>query len=142
MKKELLKKVLTGAGILFGLLVVVLCVHIYIVTRPKPMSAEMRIMARVDFKQDLNTDDAAKITTFLYQQKGIDHVLCNPAGKLVVFTFYPAKTSAEQIIGNLNLSLPYNGSRFLPSKNQLASGCPVAATSFTYKAYKIFNHLF
>ena len=96
MKKELLKKVLTGAGILFGLLVVVLCVHIYIVTRPKPMSAEMRIMARVDFKQDLNTDDAAKITTFLYQQKGIDHVLCNPAGKLVVFTFYPAKTSAKQ----------------------------------------------
>ena len=142
MKKELLKKVLTGAGILFGLLVVVLCVHIYIVTRPKPMSAEMRIMARVDFKQDLNKDDAAKITTFLYQQKGIDHVLCNPAGKLVVFTFYPAKTSAEQIIGNLNLSLPYNGSRFLPNKNQLASGCPVAATSFTYKAYKIFNHLF
>ena len=142
MKKGLLRKVLAGAGITFGLLVVLLGVHIYLVTRPKPMNADMRIMARVDFRQDLNKDDAAKITTFLYQQKGIDHVLCNPAGKLVVFTYYPAKTSAEQIIGNLNLSLPYSGTRFLPGKDQLASGCPVAATSFTYKAYHFFNHLF
>ena len=142
MKKGLLRKVLAGAGITFGLLVVVLGVHIYLVTRPKPMNADMRIMARVDFRQDLHQDDAAKITAFLYQQKGIDHVLCNPAGKLVVFTYYPAKTSAEQIIGNLNLSLPYSGTRFLPGKDQLASGCPVAATSFTYKASHFFNHLF
>lgn len=142
MKKGLFKKVLAGAGITFLLAVVVLSVHIYIVTRPKAPDANTLIMARVDFKQDLNKEDAAKITAWLYQQNGVNHVLCNPAGKLVVFTYYPVKTSAEQIIGKMNQSTSYTGKRFLPTQDQLASGCPVAYNSFSYQASKFFTHLF
>ena len=142
MKKGLLKKVLKGAGIALLLSVVVLAVHIYIVTRPKAPTANTLVMARIDFKKDINKDDASKITTWLYQQTGVNHVLCNPDGKLAVFTYYPVKTSPEQIVAKLNSSTPYLGERFMPSKSQLASGCPVAATSFTYKASKFFNHLF
>jgi hypothetical protein len=141
-KKGILKKVLVWGGSIFLLLVAVLSVHIYMVTRPKAPDTTMRIMARVDFTGNISPDDAAKITSCLYQQKGIDHVLCNPKSKIAVFTFFPAKASAEQIITGLNTTLPYNGKRFLPSPDQIKSGCPVAATSMTYKAYEFFNHLF
>jgi hypothetical protein len=142
MKKGLFKKVLAGAGITFLLAVVVLSVHIYMVTRPQPLRTNALIMARIDFKQDLKKEDAVKITAWLYQQNGVDHVLCNPAGKLAVFTFYPSKTSAEQIIAKLNQTTSYTGKRFLPTKEQLAGGCPVAYNSFSYQASKFFTHLF
>ena len=142
MKKGLFKKSLLGAGMAFLLSVLVLGIHIFMVTRPKAPTATTLVMARIDFKKDLTKDDASKITTWLYQQNGINHVLCNPAGKLVVFTYYPVKTTPEQIVARLNTTTPYQGERFMPSQNQLASGCPVAATSFTYKASKFFNHLF
>jgi len=62
---------------LFLFLVLVLAVHIYWVTRPKAPDANTKIMARIDIKQPITQADADKITTWLYQQKGIDHVLVN-----------------------------------------------------------------
>lgn len=126
----------------FLVLVAVLSVHIYLVTRPKPADASTIALARVDFGNKITTVDSIAITDFLYHQKGVGNVLCNPAGNLAVFTFYPVKNSAENIIMSLNKKLPFRGKRFLPSKDQIKSGCPVASTSITYKTVKFFNHLF
>ncbi len=142
MKQESLKKVLKIAGAVFLLFTVVLSIHIYIVTRHKAPDVNMLAMARIDIKEPITKDDAAKITAWLYQQKGVDHVLCNPDSRITVFSYYPAKTSAEQITTSFKNSLSYNAERFIPSKNQIQSGCPVASTSFTYKAYKAINNLF
>ncbi|MFP5043049.1 hypothetical protein [Parasediminibacterium sp. JCM 36343] len=142
MKKGFFKKVLMGVGITLLLGIVVLSIHIYMVTRPKAPDASTIAMARIDFKQGVTQEDAAKITTWLYQQKGIDHVLCNPDSKIAVFTFHPISTSADAIVAHFKSSLPYKAERFMPTKEQMQSGCPVAATSFSYKAYSFFNHLF
>jgi hypothetical protein len=142
MQKRKWKKIVLGVLSVFLFLVVVLAVHIYIVTRPKAPDANTRIMARIDVRQPLTTADAGKITAWLYQQKGIDHVLVNPATSIVVFTFFPIKTSAGEIVGHFKAELPYKGDRFMPSAEAMSSGCPVAATSFTYKVYSFLKHTF
>jgi hypothetical protein len=142
MKKRSIKRFLAGTGIVLLFLVMVLAVHIYIVTRPKAPDANTRIMARIDIKQDITADDASKITAWLYQQKGVDHVLCNPQSDIVVFTFFPIKTSANQIVKDFKSSLPYKAERYIPSEADMKSGCPVASTSFSYKVYSFIKHTF
>jgi hypothetical protein len=143
MKKGLLKKILLSTSGVFFLLVAVLAIHIYIVTRPKAPTANTRIMARIDIKQPISQGDADKITTWLYQQKGIDHVLCNPKTEIVVFTFFPIKTTGDQIVKDFKSSFSYNkAQRYIPTEEELKGGCPVASTSFAYKTYNFFKRIF
>jgi hypothetical protein len=141
MKKKTLKKVVLGtiASVLF--LFIVLCIHIYVVMKPKAPDAHTIAMARIDFKQNITTADAAAISGWLYQQKGIAHVLCNPATKIAVFTFYPVKTNADEIVNRLTSNLHLSAKRFVPSAKDMASGCPVASTSFTYKIYDFMSKI-
>jgi hypothetical protein len=140
---RMFKRVLLGAVSVFLLLTVVLVVHIYIVTRPKAPDAHTRIMARIDIKQPINQDDANKITTWLYQQKGIDHVMCNPKTEIVVFTFFPIKTNGNQVVNDFKSNFNYNkAQRYIPTEAELKGGCPAASTSFAYKTYNFFKNIF
>ena len=142
MQKRNWKRIALGALSVFLSLVIVLAVHIYIVTRPKAPDANTRIMARIDVRQPLTNDDAARITAWLYRQKGVDHVLVNPATSIVVFTFFPIKTSAGEIVGHFKSDLPYKADRYMPSESEMSSGCPVASTSLTYKVYSFLKRTF
>lgn len=127
MKKKILKKVLfVGLGI-FALTTIVLGVHIYKVTRPRVLDANAIAMARIDFKQDITNEDAAKITNWFMQQKGISQFKCSPETKNAVFTFYPAKMNATTAVETFSKELHYNAVRFMPSKAEMMKGCPVAA---------------
>lgn len=100
-------------------------------------------MARIDIKQPVTQYDANKITAWLYQQNGVDHVLCNPKSEIVVFTFSPLKANANDIAKNFKTALNYaNATRYMPSVEELQKSCPVAATSFSYKAYKFIKNIF
>jgi hypothetical protein len=112
------------------------------VTRPKAPDEHTMVMARMDFNQSLTDEDSVRITAWLYQEKGIDHVLCNPAAKLAVFTFFAKQTSANKVISDLNAALPYQAIRYLPSEEAMKTGCPVASSSFSYMAYQFFKNLF
>ncbi|HMG82339.1 MAG TPA: hypothetical protein VK559_04845 [Ferruginibacter sp.] len=141
MTKKTFKKTAKWTGSIMLLLVVVLCVHIYIVTRPQPINAHTRAMARIDFKQDLTGNDSVKITAWLYQQKGIDHVLCNPKNDIVVFTFFPAQTSANKIVADFKSVNNYKAERFVPTEAAIAGGCPMSSST-TYKFYSFIKHVF
>lgn len=125
-----------------ALLFIVLCVHIYVVMKPKPATASTLAMARIDFKQDINQADANKISSWLYHQYGVQRVLCNEQTNIAVFTFYPAKVSADKITSNLSSQLNYKAVRFIPSKKDMMSGCPVASNSFAFKVYDVMNKIF
>ncbi len=142
MNKQTIKKVLKVSLSIFALLVVVLCVHIYIVTRPKTATEKTRIMARIDFKQALNQDDANKITAWLYQQNGVDRAVVNTKSEIAIFTFYPVKANADDIVKNLSSSLNYKAQRYIPTEEELAKSCPVSPNSFSYKFYKTIKHIF
>lgn len=107
----------------FGAGVVVLAVHIYMVTRPPHIDANTRVMARIDVRQDMDAQDAQKISDWLYRQKGVEHVLVNPASHIAVFTFAPMLNSADKIVRDLKEDLPYKVERFLPLPAGMGS-CP------------------
>jgi hypothetical protein len=142
MKKHKLKKILwiSLSSVLF--LAFVLALHIYAVTRPKAPDSTTKIMARFDFKQSISKADADKITAWLYSKNGVDHVMCNEKSGIAVFTYYPVKTSADTLLQEMKNDLHYSVYRYIPSKEQMASGCPVAAGSFASKIYSSFSNLF
>lgn len=142
MKKNKLKKMLWVGLSTVLVLVSILVVHIYIVTRPKAPDATTKIMARLDFKQALRQDDADKITAWLYNQDGIDHVLCNQKSGIAVFTFYPVKTTADKITSDMRSELPYAVNRYMPTKEEMQGGCPVGVGSVSSKIYSSFTNFF
>jgi hypothetical protein len=143
MKKMIIKKILLASLGVFALLTVVLAVHIYVVTRPKAPATSTRIMARIDIKQAISQAEATRITAWLYQQKGVDHVLCNPGTAIAVFTFSPLKANANDITGNFKNELKYpKATRYIPTEKELQGGCPVASSSFAFKAFQFFKNKF
>jgi hypothetical protein len=132
---------LISSSILLSL-VIVLCIHIYVVTRPKAPDNNTIVMARIDIRQPITQADADHITNWMYQQKGVDHVLCTPAMDNIVFTFRPLYGDANVITQDLISSLHYdNARRYIPTEKDLKGGCPVASTSYTYKAIKFLRSI-
>ncbi len=142
MKKTSVEKILVWSVSTVLLLTAILSVHIYIVTRPKISDAKAIAMARIDFKQDIKQADAEKITSWLYQQNGVDHVLCNEKTNIAVFSFYPAKANASDIVTKLKTNFNYKAERFVPAEGQIAAGCPVLPVSFTSKVQHFFSNIF
>ena|SRR5579863_8709026 len=136
MRTKTIKKIALCSLSVFLFLVMVLAVHIWWVYRPKAPNAYSRVMARIDIKQAVSQDDANNITAWMYHQKGIDHVLVNPQNRIVIFTFFPVQTTADALVKKFKAGFNLKADRFMPSQNDLANSCPVAATSFTYKVYK------
>lgn len=143
MKKYVFSKILLYTGISLAVLVIVLGVHIYLVTRPVAMNKTAVAMARIDVHQPINQDDAAKIGAWLYRQNGVDHVLCNPQNQIVVFTFHPVVTSADKIVAGFKSEMNYpQATRFMPTTAQLQSGCPaMGGGSFTSRLYNAVKHI-
>lgn len=143
MKKNMLKKILIGGTSIFVLLVVVLCIHIYTVTRHNRPDENTIAMARIELRQMINEGEGEKITGWLYRQKGVDHVFCNAKTSTVVFTFYPVKADVNTIVTNLKSNFGMRKAiRYVPTDAELKGGCPVAANSFSYKTYEFIAHIF
>ncbi len=139
----MLKKILLTTTAIFGSLVVILCIHIYLVTRPRPADEHTIVMARVDLKQPITAANGDSITAWLYTQHGVDHVLCNTTSDIVVFTYYPVKINADNVVAEMKTKFGLDHAvRFIPSAADMKNGCPVASTSLTYKAYSFMKHIF
>ena len=137
-----IQKFLRVGAITLSVLVVVLFAHIYWVTRPKKADANNIAMARIDFKMPLTNQQGMAITEWLYAQKGVSHVLCNIQTKIAVFTFYPAQVNATQLTAQLSKSLGIPANRYLPSNEEIASGCPVLPNSTEKKLVQIAQSVF
>ena len=125
--EKLFKRIMIG----FAAMVVVLVIHIFWVTRTRAPNPDKIVMARIDIKNPLNDEDAGKIQTWLYQQKGVNHVLVNPKSQIAVFTYHPAIVSGDQIVQNFQTSFHYDAKRFVPTEEELKNGCPVLPPTIT-----------
>ncbi|HUZ61411.1 MAG TPA: hypothetical protein VMU83_21730 [Hanamia sp.] len=140
MKNEKNKKLFKTIMIVFGFLTIVLVIHIYWVTRPKTFDTHTIVMARIDIKNSLSLKDADKIKTWLYQQKGVKHVLVNPKTQIAIFTFYPMKASGDQIVHKFQTVFNYNAKRFVPTKQELENSCPALPDNVTQKISSFIKH--
>jgi len=125
MQKRTWKRIALAALGVFVLGVGVLAIHIYVVTRPR-VDADTRVMVRIDLRQDIGQADADRITAWLYQQKGVDHVLVDPRSDMAVFTFAPVSNDANRIVGDFSAQTSYRRAlRYMPSKKEMQGSCPV-----------------
>jgi hypothetical protein len=127
MKNKIFKRILIAICSVTLVYVVLLAFHIYKVTRPKVADATTYAMARIDFKQTITKEDAAKITNWFIQQNGVSQFKCSPENHNAVFSFYPIKTNANKLVETFSNELHYNALRFMPSKEEMMKGCPVAS---------------
>jgi len=141
MKTSPIKRILIYTSLSFLVLAMVLATHIYLVYRPKLPDANTRILARIDVRQPLTGEDSIHFTQWMYQQKGVDHVLVNPHSQMIVFTFFPFQVSGNKIVGDFKSAFSLKAERFLPTEENLKHSCPVASSSFTYKVYQFINKI-
>ena len=129
MKMKPVKRILLYAFSVATLLLIILAVHIYLVTRPKAPDENTRIMARIDIKEPVTPAQSGVITDWLYRQPGVDHVLVNPRSSIAVFTYSPLKMNPDTLLVAFRKDLRLPAERFIPRKEDLMKGCPVAASS-------------
>lgn len=141
MKSKFIKKTLIGLSVTLLLLVAILGIHIYVVTKPKA-DAHTVALARIDITQNIDEKQAGDIQSWLSKQPGVGHVLLNRHTDIIVFSFYPFSASADKITDNLKSAFNLNAERFKPSTEQLQSGCPALSHTFSGKVYTFFNHIF
>jgi len=127
MNKKIVKRILVAIGSVILVFAAVLSIHIYQVTRPRVANESTISMGRIDFKQTITKEDAIKISTWFSKQNGVAQFKCYPENKNAVFTFYPVKTNATALVETFSKELHYNAVRFMPSKEELMMGCPVAS---------------
>lgn len=139
--KKLLKRTLLATFSVTLLLCIVLVAHIYAVTKPR-VDASTRVLARIDFKQDIDDKDANTIYAWLIKQVGVDRVVCNAANNNIVFSYAPAKADGDKIVNKLKGNLHYNAIRYMPNATDAQKGCPVSETSTSYKVYNYLKNIF
>jgi len=140
-KKKLKKIALASIFVLLGMLLL-LCIHLYIVTRPKSPDINTRVMARIDFTDSLSNKQSAAVTEWLYKQQGIDHVLYNPISHILVFTFSPLYNDANRITASMQQTFStYKLTRVMPTDAEMAVGCPVASNEISAKVIHFFKSL-
>lgn len=134
MKKSKLKRWLYITGFTVITLFSVLVVHIYMVTQNKSDDKRIRQLARIDFKQEVDSTLANTIKNKILSMDGVDAGYFNIPDKTFIYSFNPSIQNADQIFMQVIQEGNFKAVRYRVSDNQLASGCPVIdKSSFTYK---------
>lgn len=122
-------------------LIAVLAIHIWWVMKPR-IDAHTEVMARIDLHQPVSPAGAAAIQAWLYEQKGVRHVLVNPASRIAVFSFSPLENDANRIVAGFVTQTAFpHATRYQPGAAALSGGCPVAATNLTYRVYAFLKRI-
>lgn len=127
MKKSLLKKVLLGLAGTTMILTAILCVHIYQVTHKKITDPNAIALARIDFSQKFSKEDATKFYAWFNEQNGVNRVAFNTENQNAVLAYYPVKADATKLVESFCKQFNINAKRYMPSKQEMMQGCPVAA---------------
>lgn len=134
MKKSKIKRwlIITGSTVLT--LFLVLVIHIYMVTRNKNDDRRIRQLARIDFKQEVDSSFANTVKNKVLAMDGVDAGYFNIPDKTFIYSFDPNKQNADKIFMKVMQDGNYKAVRFRVNDKLLASGCPVIdKSSFTYQ---------
>lgn len=141
MTKKFWKRLLIGVGSTFLLLVAVLFVHIWMVTRPKPGDDQrVRQLARIDFQQELTPKVRAELVKDFKAMEGTRTFRFNPDEKAMVYEIDPEIQSTEAVYQNLVVSNDFKAKKYAVPVAMKSGGCPaIDKNSFTYRLGKMFE---
>lgn len=140
-----LKKILLWSTSIIGLLFLILVVHLYIVTKASNKNEDKRNrqLARIDFKQEIDSLEGLKIRSFVAHMDGVEGTYFNDKDNILVYAFYPAKQKSTVVYDELIKMGNYKASRFTVDAKTASMGCPVMdKSSMSYKASSWIQNLF
>lgn len=123
MKKRRILKIAIWTASVFVVLVAVLVVHIVMVTGHKRNDQRMRQLSRIDFKEQIDSAEAVKITGFVASLEGVNDIQFN--NNILVYTYTVGTQTSEGVYEKLIKHGHYNASRYVVDQSKAATGCPV-----------------
>lgn len=143
MKRKLLVRGLYILGISFVLMVGVLVIHIAMVTKGKNDDTRNRQMARIDFKQEIDSLEIRKIKSAILSMEGVDAAYFNDLDNILVYSYNPEVQHSDLVYYELMKKGNYEAERYRVNEEQLANGCPVIdKSSFSYQFASVVQNIF
>jgi len=142
LKKLIKRSLLTMAGI-FVFLTAVLAWHIYQVSNKPKGGVEGWQMARIDFKQSLDSNQTQIIRNTLHSYKGIHHSIVNMPEGILVYAFDHAIQTASEVHAQLVQYTGYTAEKFVVNAADMTGACPIIdKNSIGYRISSGFQKLF
>ncbi len=133
MKRTKLKKTIIWLGAITVSLFIVLIIHIAMVTDHKNNDSRARQLSRIDFKQKIDAKEANNIRAFVAKMPGVESTYFNVENGILIYTYQVEKQNSQNVYEQLMSSGKYKAERYVVSKEEAQSGCPVSPNSITYK---------
>ncbi|MBL7999462.1 MAG: hypothetical protein JNL32_12600 [Candidatus Kapabacteria bacterium] len=101
-------------------------VHIYMVVPADDGYVNSDIqLARIDFKQPLETEEFDRIEGFVRSQHGVTQTYFNKNDRILVYAFHNSQQNSADVFRALSQNTPFKAERFIPSQESMKNGCPV-----------------
>jgi hypothetical protein len=137
------KKLIIGVIGIFALLVLVLAVHIYQVSRPKEGGIPSIALSRIDFPQGIDSLEAVSIQTHFSKLEGIRDFRINATSGHVVCLYDNKIWQASDLVDKINFNFSLSAELYRPPAAMLTQSCPVIdKSSLTYKLGTFFQKSF
>ncbi len=125
------------------ILTAVLAVHIYQVTNRPKGGVDGWQLARIDFKETLDSNQVAQVRNTVHQLSGIKHSFYNTKDDILVYAFDPKEQQSALVYEVVKKETGLKAERFIVSDADMANGCPVIdQNSVTYRISSGFQKLF
>lgn len=118
------------------LLISVLVIHVAMVTKSKNDDKRLRQLARIDFKEQLDSVAQQNLKNKVLSIPGIDAAYYNADDHILVYSYNPEILHSDLVYYQLVEEKKYNAERFVVANNNSnnSKGCPVIdKSSFSYQ---------
>lgn len=132
-KNKNVKRVLGWMGVFAVLFVLLLLTHIVIMVKRMPILANPTLqLARVDFKEPLDSLSIGQIRNKVVSQKGVKSTYYNQRDDILIYTFDNRLNNARTIYDNAIVPSGYASVRYVVTAKDLQQGCPVMSNDSFY----------
>lgn len=114
----------------------VLVIHVFMVTKSKNDDPRLRQLARIDFKEQLDSVEQQNLKNKVLSIPGVDAAHYNADDHILVYSYNPEILHSDLVYYQLMEEKKYNAHRFVvATKNSNdTKGCPVIdKSSFSYQ---------
>jgi hypothetical protein len=137
------KRILLGVLAFFVLSFVVLVIHVVMVSKSIKYDNPSLQLARIDFKQPIDSSQAREINTKIRKIDGVGNTHFNLKDGILIYSVDNNKNSDEAVYEKLVSEVPYKAERFLVTNEMAAKGCPAMdKSSFAYQFSNTVNKIF
>jgi len=126
----------------FLLLFAVLVVHIALVTKNTKYDHPSIQLARIDFKEPIDSLKAKQINRDIKAIAGVGNTHFNTKAGILIYSMDVNKNSNDKVFKELMSKTTYKAKPFVVTEAMAANGCPVMdKTTFTYKFSNVINKI-